>query len=180
MLQDELLATYADMKESLDNAPESPVPFPVVKDEKLSVIGDANETQINKHDFQIRFKFPRGAIDGQTEDIVRTKEFKNIFIAPRKSMKVISIVCRMMPFFRKVIDDSGEARIEKYSLNEILELIGEHGDVFSNDMYELVASVLDIDEEMIDFMEPDSVLDATAQIFRNYPELLNEAESFFS
>lgn len=180
MLQEELLKTYADMKESLDSAPESPVPFPVVKDEKLSVIGDANETQINRHDFTITFKFPVGTVEGQTESIVRKKEFKNVFITPRKSMRVISIVCRMMPFFRKIVDDNGTSKIEKYSLEEIVGLIGEHGTVFSNDMYDLVAGVLDIDDDVVDFMEPDSVLNATAQIFREYPELINEAEAFFS
>lgn len=180
MLQEELLKTYADMKEGLDEAPDSPIPFPVIKDDKMSVIGDVNKTDKNAHDFKIVFEFPVGAIEGEDKPIIREKEYKNVFISPQKRMDIVSIVCRMMPFFRKIMDEKGNITIEDYSTEEIVRLVGEHGNVFAHDMYDLVATVLGIDDEMKQFMQVGSVLPASSQIFKEYPDVINEAEAFFS
>lgn len=175
MLQDELLKTYEEIDQAIEDAPESTVPFPVVKDEKLNVVGDANETQINKKDFKIKFKFPKGSISGKDEEVVKEVEYNNIFISPRRSIEVISIMCRMMPFFHKI--DGTD--IEKYSRDEMMALVGEYGHVFARDMYDLVACVLGIDEKLYDFIEPVSAMQASVQIFREFPEVVNEAETFF-
>ena len=48
---------YDKIKAAIEGAEDSVVPFPVMDDE-LIVVGDANETQLNKHDFKMRFKVP--------------------------------------------------------------------------------------------------------------------------
>lgn len=178
MQQEELLKAYEEIKEGIDKAPESPVPFPVVKDDRMSVVGDANETQINKHDFKIRFRLPEGVVDGQKVDggVIKEIEYKDVFITPRQSGKVVTSLCRMMPFFRKIVDNG----VEEYSSDEVAALLAEFGDDFVDNMYDLVAKVLKVDDALVDYMTPNSVVSATAQILTNYPEIVNETEAFFS
>lgn len=178
MQQEELLKAYEEMREGINNAPESSVPFPVVKDDKLSVIGDANETQINKHNFKITFRLPEGVSDGEKTDggVLKEVEYKDVFITPRQSGKVVSSLCRMMPFFRKIIDNG----VEEYTSEEIAGILAEFGDDFVDNMYDLVAKVLKIDDALIDYMTPGSVVTATAKILTDYPEIVNETEAFFS
>ena len=135
--QEQLLDAYKKMEESIDNAPESPTPFPVVKNEKLSVIGDANETQVNKHDFTIVFRLPEGVADGEKVPggVLKEVEYKDVFVAPRQSGKVISALCRMLPFFRKIIDtaDGGKEGVS-FTRDEVVEMLAEFGDDFVDDI----------------------------------------------
>lgn len=178
MNQEELLHAYDEIKEGIDAAPESPVPFPVIRDEKMTVVGDANETEINKHDFKIMFRLPEGVAEGQkvAGGVLKEIEYKDVFITPRQSGKVVSSLCRMLPFFRKIVDKG----VEDYTQEDIVEMMAEFGDDFVDDMYDLVGKVLKIDDALIDYMLPGSAVDATAKIVRNYPEVVNEAEAFFS
>lgn len=182
MNQEELLQGYEVIKEGIDKAPESPTPFPIVKDEKLSVIGDANETQINKHDFKIMFRLPDGVADGEKVEggVLKEIEYKDVFVTPRQSGKVISSLCRMLPFFRKIIDSADGKEAISFTADEITEMLAEFGDEFVDNMYDLVGKVLKIDDALIDYMLPQSAMAATAQIIANYPEIVNEAEAFFS
>lgn len=179
MKQEELLHAYEEIKEGIDAAPESPVPFPVVKDEKMSVIGDANETQINKHDFKIVFRLPEGVSDGEKVDggVLKEVEYKNVFITPRQSASVISAMCKIFPYFRK-IGENGD--VSGYTADEVVTLLADWDDEMIDCMYNLVGKVLRIDERLIDYMMPSSVISCVGNIVRYYPEVVNEAEAFFS
>lgn len=183
MNQEQLLDAYKKMEESIDNAPESPTPFPVVKNEKLSVIGDANETQVNKHDFTVVFRLPEGVADGEKVPggVLKEVEYKDVFVAPRQSGKVVASLCRMLPFFRKIIDtaDGGKEGVS-FTRDEVVEMLAEFGDDFVDDMYDLVGKFLKIDDALVDYMLPESAMRATLQILNEYPEIINEAEAFFS
>ena len=178
MQQDELLKAYEEIKEGIDKAPESPVPFPVIHDEKMSVIGDANETQINKHDFKIQFRLPEGVADGEKIDggILKEVDYKDVFITPRQSGKVVSSLCRMLPFFRRIVDKG----VADYTQEDIVQMLAEFGDDFVDDMYDLVGKTLKIDDALLDYMLPSSAVQATVKIVTEYPEIVNEAEAFFS
>ena len=178
MQQEELFKAYEDIKEGIDNAPNSTVPFPVVKDDKMSVVGDANETQINKHDFKIQFRLPEGVAEGEKIDggVLKEVEYKDVFITPRQSGKVVSSLCRMLPFFRKIVDKG----VTEYTQEDVVEMLAEFGDDFVDDMYDLVGKTLKIDDALLDYMLPGSAVQATVQIVTGYPEIVNEAEAFFS
>ncbi len=182
MRQEELLDIYENMEQGIDNAKESPTPYPIVKDEKLSVIGDANETQLNKHDFTIVFRLPEGVSDGKKVDggVLKEVEYKNVFISPRQSGKVVASLCRMLPFFRKIIETADGKEGVSYTRDEVVEMLAEFGDEFIDYMYDLVAKTLKIDDALIDYMLPESAMTATVKIIQNYPEIVNEAEAFFS
>lgn len=182
MNQEELLNAYEQIEEGIDKAPESPTPFPVVKDEKLSVIGDANETQINKHNFKIVFRLPEGVVDGEKVDggVLKEIEYKDVFVTPRQSGKVISSLCRMLPFFRKIIEKSDGNEAASFTRDEIAEMLAEFGDEFVDSMYDVVGKTLKIDDALVDYMLPESAMEASIKIVQEYPEIVNEAEAFFS
>lgn len=177
MLQEELLKSYEEMNDAMEKAPESTTPFPVMKNDKMYVVGDANETKINNHDFSITFRLPKGTVDGEEVNggVLKTVEYKDVFVTPRQSGKVISAYCRMLPFFRKY----REGDLESYSHEDVVEMLSEYGNEFVDALYDLVASVLQIDEALVDYMLPSSAISATAQILHEYPEIINEGESFF-
>lgn len=179
MLQDELLKTYEDVKDGIDAAPDSPVPFPVIKDEKISVVGDANETQIKPHDFKIKFEFPKGTVEGvETErGVMKEIEYTNVWVTPRQRAKVVSSMCKMFPFYRKIEERGG---IDEYTVDEYAQLLSENGDDYVDAMYELVAKTLGVAPELVEYMYFPSVTEATVRIFKEYPDIVNEAESFFS
>ncbi len=178
MQQEDLLKAYNDIKEGIDAAPESPVPFPVVKDDKISVIGDANQTEINKHDFKILFRLPEGVVDGEKTEggVLKEIEYKDVFITPRQSGKVVSSLCKMLPFFRKLAGKE----VEEYTYDDIVTILAEYGDEFVDEMYNLVGKTLKIDDALLDYMVPGSAVSATYQIITSFPEIVNEAEAFFS
>ena len=176
MLQDDLLRAYPGIKEGIDKAPESPTPFPVIQDDKLSVIGDANETQVNKHDYKIKFIIPADYIDDKDEDEVKEVEYKNVRITPRQRASVVTAMCRLLPYFRNVKEDG---TVEDYQPEEVVALMSRFDDPMLDTLYNLVATVLRIDKELIEFMDYLSVIEATAQIILDYPDMVNEAEAFF-
>lgn len=179
MNQEELFKAYEEIKEGIDAAPESSTPFPVVKDDKVSVIGDANETQINKHDFKIVFRLPDGVTDGEkvAGGTLKEVEYKDVFISPRRSASVTAALCKLYPYFRKVGED-GE--VSDYSPEEVMSLIADWDDEMIDCMYNLVSKVVGVDERLVDYMMPSSVISSVLQIIKNYPEAINESEAFFS
>ena len=179
MNQEDLLKGYQEIKEGIEDATQDDTPFIVSKDDQLSVVGDANKTEINKHDFKIVFKLPEGAVDGKKVNggVLKEVEYKDVFIAPRRATKVTSAICRLLPYFRKVSEDGN---IEDYDAEDIFKLVGDWNDEIIDTMYYVVATFLDVDERLVDYMQPSSVLKAVVQIIKEYPEVINESDVFFS
>lgn len=179
MNQEELLKGYEEIKQGIDDATQSDTPFLISKDDKLSVVGDANKTEINSHDFKIVFKLPEGTTDGQKVNggVLKEIEYKDVFVAPRRATKVTSAICKLMPYFRKVAENGD---VEEYTPDEVINLIAEWDDEMIDTMYYVVATFLEVDDRLVDYMQPSSVLKALTQIVHNYPEVMNESDVFFS
>ena len=93
------LKEYNEISEALDKAEEDTTPFMVVTDQDLNVVGDANKTELNKHDYKIAFRIFK---DGKYEWI--DKEFKDVYITPRNDVKVSRMLTQLMPYFKKIED----------------------------------------------------------------------------
>lgn len=160
------------LKEAREKAMEDTTPFPVMKDGDLAVVGDANKTEINKHDFVLTFIVPEGG--GYKEKIV---EYKDVWLSPRRAVAVQRLMTALQPLFYKV----GEGgKIQDLSEDEMLDVVVKYeGDVLDQ-LYHLVATVLGVDERIADFIEPNSALNAFHQIMLSYPDLLKASDSFFA
>lgn len=159
---------YMKVDEAIDKAEESDTPFVVVANNEVNVVGDANKTEINKHDYVINFRIFK---NGKYEWV--KQEFKDVYITPRNDLKVSRMLTQLLPYFRK--DEDGE--IVKHDKDEVLSILEQ--DTLLDSLYDTVAAVLNIPANLKPFMATDSVIAAATQIIRDFPETVNEADTFF-
>lgn len=171
MMQD----TMKGIRDGMTNAELSTTPFPVLDNGELAVVGDANKTEINKHDYTITFKVPSEEGGKMVYKTVK-KEFKGVYITPRQEPKVIRLVTQLKPFIVKIKEDGG---LENRTDEEILDIVTSFPDEIYELMYQLVTAVLNVNPALTDFMVAGDVMVAVGQIITNYPEMLNEADTFF-
>lgn len=172
MTQDE----YLKVAESFDKAEESVTPFPVPSDDEIVVVGDANDTQVVTHDYKIKFRIPQRGEDNNVKYILREIEYNDVFITPRQDPKVQAILLELLPYFRKA---NGDGTVGKYTEAESFELVKEFSSEIEEHIYSLVAEILGVSPALKNFMAYDSVMDAMANIIRDYASIMNEGLAFF-
>lgn len=164
-----------DIHEALNSAEEDTTPFVAVQDDTIAVFGDANKTQVKKLDYSIDFRVPIITESGM-EIKEHTQVYKNVFVKPRQEMGAIRLIAQLYPYFKQVVD--GEPR--DMTKDEIIAVVGSMEDKVVNTMYDLVAHILGVDDELKDYMDGISVIVAATQIMRSNPSTLNAASTFFT
>ena len=167
---------FLNVRDGIDAAQNSTVPFAIVKDENIVVAGDANDTKPNPRDYEITFRTPKEQPDGTITEERSVLQRKNVFIKPRQEMKAVKLIAQLLPYFKKINTDG---TVGEFTDDQILELVAEMEDSVFDTMYDLVATVLEIDSSVKDYMEPGSVIVAVNQIIRSNPSTVNEADTFF-
>lgn len=160
------------LREAKDKAMEDTTPFPVMKDGNLAVVGDANKTEVNKHDFTLTFIIPDENGVYQRKDV----EYKDIFLKPRQAVTVQRLITALMPLFYKVQEDGGITELDDDEMLEVLRMY--EGNVIDQ-VYRLVAVVLGVHSELVDYMDPVSVLAAFHKIMVLFPDMIKASDSFF-
>lgn len=166
---------YMRVKEALDDAENSTIPFPVVQDGEMAVVGDANETEINRHDFTMHFRVPQD-IDGKTKYVMKEVKYNNLYITPRQDIKVVRLITEMLPYFKKIMPDG---TVGEYKEGEIWDILEAMDDKVFDLMYDLTAFFLGVDPSLKDYMVPGDVIESTVKILKEYKEVVNEADTFF-
>lgn len=174
---------FMKIGEKIKKTNEDTTPFAVVKEGKLSVVGDANQTEVKKNDYTIKFRFPKELFPEGLEKAtsvgpyyVVAVEYKGVSITPRNDVKIMDAIFKILPFFNKLKEDGG---IEELSNEEILSIYAYANDEVHLAIYNLVATFLGINDQMGEYMLPFSVLTALNQIIDTHPEVFNEADVFF-
>lgn len=168
---------YDGLLEALDKAQESVRPFTVIKGDTLAVVGDANDTKANKYTYEIKFEKPVFDEDGNLEGrSSETKTYKNVYVTPRQQSRLVKMLVMILPYFRKVNEKGG---LEKYTPFELGEIFSSMDEEVYDLMYDLVAYVLDIPADEKDYMTLASVIGVALEFLTDFPEVVNEAESFF-
>lgn len=170
---------YNGIKEALDNASENEVPYAIVKDDVVAVVGDANKTQLKKFEYEVTFEKPQYDEDENLmpEPNVEKKTYSNIFVKPRQNTQVVKWLAAMLPYFYKV-NEKGE--MVQFTRLEMLSVFGSIDGAILDTMYELVASILDIPNEDKDYMTGSSVLATVTKFIEDNPQTVEEAKAFFS
>lgn len=173
-----------EMKRAMDEAEKDDTPFVVQTDDSLTVVGDVNKTEVKQMDYKINFRVPVNfgkdfdgvlSIDGRYK--LFSVDYKNICITPRKEGKLKGKLLSLIPYFRDV-DENGELR--KLTDEEIaLRFYGSDGEILDK-TYDFVASVLGVNDELIDLMDDVSVIATFDKILGDFPELYNGADVFFN
>lgn len=164
---------YDRIDQALKEAEKDDTPFLVASDDELKVVGDANKTELNLHDFEIAFRLPPE--DGGTYRTVK-KTFKNVYITPRQDAKILKAITTLLPFF-KAARQTGD--VEPLTEDEKVSIVASLADEAYDIMYDMVAVVLGIDDSVKEYMLPGSVMQAVVQIIRGFPEAINESDVFF-
>lgn len=166
---------YLEFLEKMNKAEESVVPFAVPTEDEIVVVGDPNEIELNTHDFKIWFRIPR-IKDGKRYLERQEIEYNDVFINGMTDPKVLRVMNEIWPFYKKVTKNG---KVENFTDEEIMDIIDHFSDDLTLKMYDLVATVLEVDERLKPFMEYGSVMEAVGLIFSQYPEMLNESSTFF-
>ena len=173
------LEYYNGIIDALDKAEESLRPFMIVSGDNLAVAGDANDTEVKKYTYEIKFTKPvldeSGNITGKESEI---KTYKNVFITPRQQTRITKLLVLVLPYFRKVNEETGE--ISDYTPFEVVEIFTAMDEEIYDSMYDLVAALLKVPEEDKEYMEIGSVMMAFLKFINDFPEAANEAEVFFA
>ena len=179
MTQEDFLKIAGTIKQ----AETDDTPFLVVKDEEVAVVGDANKTAQKKKDYKIKFRFPLDNEKFKTPDSVVVGDvyiteitFKDVFISPRKDLEVVSSVMTILGFYRKL---EADGTITDPTPETLYQIFVNLSDDLVDAMYKFVAVVLNIDDSIVDNMLAASVMDVCAQILKDHPEIVNEADVFF-
>ena len=160
------------LREAKNKAMESDIPFPIVKGDDIAVVGDANKTELNAHDFTLTFVIP----DENGEYQKRNVEYKNIYLKPRQAVTVQRLMTALQPLFYK-INEVGD--LQDLSNEEMIEVANLYEGNVLDQLYHLVAVVLGVDERLVDYIDPDSAVEAYHKIMRMFPDLVKASDSFF-
>ena len=160
-----------ELKEAKDKAMESDIPFPIVKGSDIAVVGDANKTELNKHDFVIAFIVPDG--DGYAKKEV---EYKDVWLKPRQAVTIQKLMTSLQPLFYKIQENGS---LQDVPDEEIIELANMYEGSIVDQIYSLVAVVLGIDDRLVDYIDPESAMDAFHKIMLAFPDIVKASDSFF-
>lgn len=179
------------LKDAIEKAREDDTPYIGIKDDELHVLGDPNKTEIKPADYTVCFAFPnteewRARAEQNGDEIGKTTEdgryflakryFKNVYLTPRRMGAVVSTLAQIESFLYKIMDN-GE--IKELSYNEMQNLLQVMNGELSDATYEVVATVLRIPWEEMEWMLPLNTIENVVKIAKNNPSAVNEADLFF-
>ncbi len=179
------LNNMIDLREGMKRAEQDDTPFPVVTDDGVNVVGDANKTEVKSHNYTVRFRFPKEMEDQfDPEDIIArvgdyfivSVDFDNVHIIPRRDTEIASAIVKIIPYL-KALDENGGIRYKNNE--ELLAMVKQVNHDIGNDCYDTVAAVLDVDDERKNYMIMTDVMDVLTKLPEDFPEIFNESDSFF-
>ena len=180
-----------ELKGAVEKAREDDTPYIGIKDDELHILGDPNKTEVKAADYVVHFAFPNtdewrtraeanGDEIGKTTDdgryFLATRHYKNVYLTPRRMGAVVSALAQIESFLYKIMDN-GE--IKEMSYNEMVSLLIVMNGELSDATYEVVATVLRIPYDEMEWMLPANTMENAVKIARNNPSAVNEADLFF-
>lgn len=180
-----------ELKSAIEEAREDDTPYIGIKDDELHILGDPNKTEVKSADYVVHFAFPNtdewraraksmGDEIGKTTDdgryFLAVRNYKNVYLSPRRMGAVVSTLAQIESFLYKIMDN-GE--IKEMSYDEMVSLAAVMNGELSDATYELVATVLRIPYEEMEWMLPLNTIENAVKIAVNNPSAVNEADLFF-
>lgn len=180
-----------ELKGAIEKAREDDTPYIGIKDDELHILGDPNKTEVKSADYVVHFAFPNteewrkraesigDKIGKSTDDgryFLATREYKNVYLSPRRMGAVVTTLAQIESFLYKILDN-GE--IKELNYDEMVSLATVMNGELSDATYELVATVLRIPYEEMEWMLPLNTIENAVKIAVNNPSAVNEADLFF-
>lgn len=182
MTEQDLMEIQKQMRE----AEKSTTPFAIVDGEgSISVIGDANKTELKTYSYTVKFRVPTQFVSliGGGNEIVNGKytvaeiEYPDVYISPRKDILLLNYLNDLKGFLVEVLPD-GETKDR--GADELVPIIMSNitNKVILNAMYEFVGTAIGVSDELIPMMLYESVFENFIKLIEDFPELINEQDFF--
>lgn len=182
MTEQDLMEIQKQMRE----AEKSTTPFAIVDGEgSISVIGDANKTELKTYSYTVKFRVPTqfASLIGGGNEIVNGKytvaeiEYPDVYISPRKDILLLNYLNDLKGFLVDVLPD-GETKDR--GADELIPIIMSNitNKVILNAMYEFVGTAIGVSDELIPMMLYESVFENFIKLIEDFPELINEQDFF--
>ena len=180
-----------ELKDAVEKAREDDTPYIGIKDDELHILGDPNKTEVKAADYVVHFAFPNteewrakaisaGDEIGKTTDdgryFLATRKYNNVYLSPRRMGAVVTTLAQIESFLYKIMDN-GE--IKELSYDEMVSMMSVMNGELSDATYEVVATVLRIPYEEMEWMLPLNTMENAVKIAQNNPSAVNEADLFF-
>lgn len=174
-----------EIQQALNEAPKSDTPFPVVSKDGVTVVGNANKIEVKPHDYNVRFRFPKSMAEGiDPNDIIAeigdyvivNMEFTDVHIKPINDVDINAAIVNIIPYFKSMQEDLS---VTDKTPEEMTALVKQINDDIGADLYNVVAAILDVDKSIKDYMILTDVLAIIKRMPEDFPEVFNEADSFF-
>ncbi|MEE0896076.1 MAG: hypothetical protein U0L88_00395 [Acutalibacteraceae bacterium] len=179
------------LKTAIEDARNDDTPYIGIKDDELHILGDPNKTEIQAADYVVRFAFPNtpewraraeangDKITGTSKDkqfLMVERNFKNVYLSPRRMGAVVSTLAQIESFLYQVTEN-GE--LKELSRAEMMDLARVMNGELSDATYDVVATVLRIPYDEMEWMLPLNTMENVVKIAKNNPSAINEADLFF-
>lgn len=182
---------FGELKGAIEKAREDDTPYIGIKDDELHILGDPNKTEIQAADYVVLFGFPNteewrnratamGDEIGKTTDdgryFLAKRTFKNVYLSPRRMGAVVTTLAQIESFLFKTTEN-GE--VKELTYEEMVSLATVMNGELSDATYDLVATVLRIPYDEMEWMLPLNTIENAVKIAQNNPSAVNEADLFF-
>lgn len=179
------------IKDAMEEARKDDTPYMAVDDNAIHVFGDPNKTEVKPADYTVKFIFPNtdawkrkaeqngDKIEKTTDDgryFVCTREYKNVYLSPRNVGNAVSALVRIEQFMYDVTDNGELRDLTDQEIQSLMEVMNHE---LSDATYELVASVLRIPYDEVEWMLPINTIENAVKIAYNNPSAINEGDLFF-
>ena len=180
-----------ELKDAVEKAREDDTPYIGIKDDELHVLGDPNKTEVKSADYVVHFAFPnteewRARSENNGDEIGKTtadgryflakRTYRNVYLTPRRIGAVVSTLAQIESFLFKITENG---QIKEMSYEEMQIVLTAMNGELSDATYELVATVLRIPYEEMEWMLPLNTVENAVKIALNNPSAVNEADLFF-
>lgn len=180
-----------ELKQAIKEAENDDTPYIGIKDDELHVLGNPNKTEIKPADYVVHFAFPNtkewrtrseslgDEIGKTTEDgryFLTKRSYRNVYLTPRRMSAVVSTLAQIESFLFKITENGS---IKELSYEEMKEVAMLMNGELSDATYDLVATVLRIPYEEMEWMLPLNTIENAIKIAYNNPSAINEADLFF-
>lgn len=178
-------------KGAIEEARKDETPYIGIKDDELHVLGDPNKTEIKPADYTVSFSFPNtkewrdrckanGDEIGETTKDERyffaTRKYGNVYLSPRRIGAVVSILACIESLLYKITENGDLKELTREEMHSVLQTL--NGQML-DEVYELVATVLRIPFDEMEWLLPLNTCMVAVQIAYNNPSPVNEADLFF-
>lgn len=181
---------FIELKKHMDEAENDTTPYVVTdEDDGLQIVGDPNETEITKYQYEIMFGYPKTdevrkrlegmkncEITNETDNYIACKRtFKDVWIPPRIYPAVQTAFAELYQFFNMITDDGGIRDLTEDEIVEVLRMLDQK---MIEAMCHAVGTILGISEAEEQCMVSLTVYPVIVQMIRDFPEIVNGMDFF--